>query len=352
MEAETTSSPLSQLEAIDTLKKLILYHSVDVWIGSIGSALNIVLLAVFFSKRTFFQQNMLLVVLAIGDFCACCGVLSVGLSRRQLYNEILETGKVPVENSWSCAMKPFVWLRLLGSVVPSIAVLWISIERLLAVLTPVFYRNNLSRNKVTPSVCIFLYAAVLCTIAVVIAFLNRRQLAVYYCGRKASFSNLLSTYIYSSASICYILSLFFNVIALISLGNAYAHRRNVVEVQRQLRILRYLVIISFISTIVILIPNGISIFTVIYGRMPLTLVESASWICALKSSLNLFVYLLLKTDFRSRVYEIITFNKRHTPSSSDWDSPAPNVNKVPDFKSRMDGHYANTENEPLTNSAN
>ncbi|KAI6229786.1 G-PROTEIN-RECEP-F1-2 domain-containing protein [Aphelenchoides fujianensis] len=323
MSLEATRSPLSQLEARNTLEKLILYHSVDVWIGAIGSVLNLFLLFVFCSKRTFFRQNMMFVVLAVGDFSACLGTLA-----------------------------PFVWLRMWGSVLPSAAVLYIGFERFLAVLCPVFYRDNLSRNKRTPTLCVLVYALLLSLVALGIAFTRRNRLAVYYCGRKAAFTHVFSTYVYSTASACYIGGLLFNVITLISLGNAYAHRRNIAEVNRQLRILRYLVLISSISTVVIMIPNLISLFTVFYGRMNLTVSESGSWLFAVKSSLNLFIYTALKTDFRARLCEIFGLRGRGTPSGSGWESPAPNSFKRPFLAPKQaDGLLASATNEEALNSS-
>lgn len=45
-------------EEHETLKRLIAYHTIDIWIGSIGVFLNLCLLSAFFSKRTFFRQNV------------------------------------------------------------------------------------------------------------------------------------------------------------------------------------------------------------------------------------------------------------------------------------------------------
>jgi hypothetical protein len=53
------SEPKSEEQ--QTLKKLIDYHTVDVAIGAIGIPINICLLAIFFSKRSFFRQNMVIV---------------------------------------------------------------------------------------------------------------------------------------------------------------------------------------------------------------------------------------------------------------------------------------------------
>jgi hypothetical protein len=39
----------------------------------------------------------MLVVLAFGDLSACLGIMSVGLSRKELYMGILQSGNVPVE---------------------------------------------------------------------------------------------------------------------------------------------------------------------------------------------------------------------------------------------------------------
>jgi hypothetical protein len=85
----------------------------------------------------------------------------------------------------------------------------------------------------------------------------------------------------------------------------YSNRSNISEIHRQLRILRYVVLISLISTIAITIPNLVSLFTTFYGRTNISVSESGSWLLGIKSFINIFIYLALKTDFRDRLLDIL-----------------------------------------------
>ncbi|KAI6189839.1 G-PROTEIN-RECEP-F1-2 domain-containing protein [Aphelenchoides bicaudatus] len=308
-------------EEHETLKRLIAYHTIDIWIGSIGVFLNLCLLSVFFSKRTFLRQNVMLVVLAFGDFLTCAGILFLGIARRDLYLRILEHGVVPVETAWTCSLKAFAWLRLWGSILPSVVVLWIGIERLLAVLAPIFYRDNVSKRRSRPCIAVILYAAALSLLAIWLAFSRQDEPVAYFCGRKAAFGSVFSTYIYVTAITGYVLGLVLNFATFTTLCRMYSNRASVTEINRQLRILRYVVLISFISTIAVLIPNLFSLFTIFYGRINITISESGSWLLGVKSSVNIFIYFALKTDFRNRIFGMFGIKRTESIQASNNDSP-------------------------------
>ncbi|KAL3069012.1 hypothetical protein niasHT_038279 [Heterodera trifolii] len=88
----------------------------------------------------------LLALLSVADLCSCLGILALGLMRKALYERIVETSQVPLETIWSCASKPFVFLRLIGVIVPPWVILWISAERFMAVLTPKIYCRHIFKR--------------------------------------------------------------------------------------------------------------------------------------------------------------------------------------------------------------
>jgi len=136
--------PLASSYTDDELLSLIEWHTVDFWVGLVSSLLCLPTLIVFISSRQFLVPNKLLALLAVGDLMTCVGIMLVGVMRRNMYETAMETGRVPVETSWSCAWKPFVVLRLFGSLIPPGIVLWVGFERFLAVFAPVVYKTKVS----------------------------------------------------------------------------------------------------------------------------------------------------------------------------------------------------------------
>lgn len=288
------------------LISLIQFHSIDIVVGTISSFICALTLLVFISSKQFLCQNKLLTQLAAADLCTSVGILALGLMRKALYTSVMETSRVPVETSWTCAGKPFVYLRLLGAVIPPGIVLWISCERFFAVYASSFYRRHITKHANIPPMVIFVYTVLAVLIAYLIAWLNRNRGAVEsYCGRKNAFTKGYTTYVYVADVLGFVIALLINCITLCRLGRMYAQRENRYEVKKQLRRINYLLVISFVSTLTVAIPNGISLVSAFFGRLNIWLLDPANWMIATKCSINFFVYLLLKADFRQRVYEIL-----------------------------------------------
>ncbi|CAK5082009.1 unnamed protein product [Meloidogyne enterolobii] len=125
---------------------LIRFHSIDIIIGGISSFLCALTLLIFISSKQFFLHNKLLALLALADLFTSIGVLDLGLMRKGLFTTVMETSRVPIETSWTCAGKPFVYLRLLGALIPPGIVFWISIERFVAVYASDFYRKHIIKQ--------------------------------------------------------------------------------------------------------------------------------------------------------------------------------------------------------------
>ncbi|CAK5069778.1 unnamed protein product [Meloidogyne enterolobii] len=245
---------------------LIRFHSIDIIIGGISSFLCALTLLIFISSKQFFLHNKLLALLALADLFTSIGVLDLGLMRKGLFTTVMETSRVPIETSWTCAGKPFVYLRLLGALIPPGIVFWISIERFVAV-----YAQNI------PSLAILIYTIIAVTTAYTIAWLNRNKGAVEaYCGRKVAFTKSYTTYVYLADVLGFVIALLVNCITLCRLGHLYSQRENRFEVKKQVRRIHYLLLISIMSTLTVAIPNGISLVSAWFGR-----------------------------DFRQRVYEIL-----------------------------------------------
>nr|CAD2187865.1 unnamed protein product [Meloidogyne enterolobii] len=285
---------------------LIRFHSIDIIIGGISSFLCALTLLIFISSKQFFLHNKLLALLALADLFTSIGVLDLGLMRKGLFTTVMETSRVPIETSWTCAGKPFVYLRLLGALIPPGIVFWISIERFVAVYASDFYRKHIIKHQNIPSLAILIYTIIAVTTAYTIAWLNRNKGAVEaYCGRKVAFTKSYTTYVYLADVLGFVIALLVNCITLCRLGHLYSQRENRFEVKKQVRRIHYLLLISIMSTLTVAIPNGISLVSAWFGRLNIALSDPANWMIAAKCSVNLFIYLVLKADFRQRVYEIL-----------------------------------------------
>ncbi|KAL3122241.1 hypothetical protein niasHT_001510 [Heterodera trifolii] len=207
--------------------------------------------------------------------------------------------------AWTCAWKPFVYLRLLGAIVPPCAVLWISIERFFSIFASSIYRNRISPNKNIPPICILVYTAVAVLIAYTLSWYNRCVHVEAYCGRKNAFTRNYTTFVYLADFFGFFIALVINCVSLCHLGRLYTQREHRIEAKKQLKRIHYLLVISLVSTLTVAIPNGISLTSAWFGRLNIALSDPANWMIAAKCSTNFFVYLFLKAGYRQRIYEIL-----------------------------------------------
>uniref|UniRef100_A0A0M3IKE9 G_PROTEIN_RECEP_F1_2 domain-containing protein n=1 Tax=Ascaris lumbricoides TaxID=6252 RepID=A0A0M3IKE9_ASCLU len=69
----------------------------------------------------------------------------------------------------------------------------------------------------------------------------------------------------------------------------------------QLRKIRYILVLDFLSCILVVLPNIVSLLSVFVGRMPMGISEPADWFSAINSTLNFFVYYSMNSEFKRRV---------------------------------------------------
>lgn len=119
-----------------------------------------------------------------------------------------------------------------------------------------------------PPLVVSVYSIVAVCMAYVIAWLKRDGAqAPFYCGRKVSFTVYFSSYVYCADVTGFMLALVLNLLTLCKLANLYAKRMNRYEVQRQLKRIRYMIVISLVSTLFVALPNGISLISAWVGRV-------------------------------------------------------------------------------------
>ncbi|PIO72668.1 hypothetical protein TELCIR_05388 [Teladorsagia circumcincta] len=77
------------------------------------------------------------------------------------------------------------------------------------------------------------------------------------------------------------------------------------QAQRQAHIIRYYLLISLLSTVLVSLPNTIALFQVYVKSVSDVISKPAVWMQTINSGIHLFVYLILNRDFRNRALELV-----------------------------------------------
>uniref|UniRef100_A0A183C9E4 G_PROTEIN_RECEP_F1_2 domain-containing protein n=1 Tax=Globodera pallida TaxID=36090 RepID=A0A183C9E4_GLOPA len=258
------------------------------------------------SSTHFLKQNKLLALLAVADLCSSLGILTLGLMRKALYERIVETSQVPLETIWSCASKPFVYLRLIGVIVPPWVVLWISSERFMAVLTPQIYcRHIFNRSRFVLPI-ILLYSVLSLGFVYFIAWSKRNDPVEAYCGRRKIFTKYYSIYTFLVDIFSYSIALAINCATACRLARLQSHLKSRGCIQRQVNRVHYMLIISLFATLTVTVPNALFLSSILFHKwMHFDLTDPSNWMITAKCAANFFIFLLFMEEFRVRIYEIL-----------------------------------------------
>ncbi|KAL3111930.1 hypothetical protein niasHT_015128 [Heterodera trifolii] len=79
------------------LISLIQFHSIDIIVGAFSSLICVITIFVFISSKQMLCHNKLLTLLAAADLCTSLGIFVLGLMRKALYEQVMETSRIPIE---------------------------------------------------------------------------------------------------------------------------------------------------------------------------------------------------------------------------------------------------------------
>ncbi|KAL3099545.1 hypothetical protein niasHS_003000 [Heterodera schachtii] len=79
------------------LISLIQFHSIDIIVGAFSSMICVITIFVFISSKQMLSHNKLLTLLAAADLCTSLGIFVLGLMRKALYEQVMETSRIPIE---------------------------------------------------------------------------------------------------------------------------------------------------------------------------------------------------------------------------------------------------------------
>ncbi|CAI2337579.1 unnamed protein product [Caenorhabditis sp. 36 PRJEB53466] len=281
-------------QLIEDLHDYVSFHRMNVFFGAICFSLNIVLFSVFLSSPTLRKKhrNRILMILGLADTFNTLAILFMGKNRVELYTEIIQTHHLPIRTAWQCALEPWLILRGIGDIWPPVVQMVIGIQRALAVFAPIWFHKN-GRNRSS-----FLFGSTL-------VILLPTLLVLYYCGRKAAFGKDYATFIYIMNIFGYLFSFLINCITMIKASSTINKL-----VRRQIINVRYSLVISFISFVLVFIPNAISILSVHFEDVVSFILKPSTYFTCVNSGINIFVYLSLNAEFRHQFKYLFCNKKR------------------------------------------
>ncbi|KAL6735543.1 hypothetical protein Aduo_005974 [Ancylostoma duodenale] len=289
---------------VDGFDERVTYHTVNTILGIICTAINVVLLAIFLIYRPFRTRYVLLIQLCVGDLIYSIAVVLTGLHRIRLYSAAASTLTLPVRTTGDCALEMWLQLKLIGDLLIPVTIFWMGVERFTAISFPLFYRLNVDGKPLKCFVVPFL-SGMFVTVSVVFALFT----AIYYshpthyhCGRKATFGEGFSTFLYISNIFCNVFATMLNAAAYVK---ARTMTKKVHRAQRHVDIIRYYLLISVLSTVLVSLPNTIALFQVYVQSVSDAISKPSVWMQTINSGIHLFVYLTLNRDFRKRAFHLL-----------------------------------------------
>ncbi|WKX93692.1 hypothetical protein Q1695_011171 [Nippostrongylus brasiliensis] len=282
------------------------YHLVNTILGAVCTVVNVFLLFIFLVSPSLRRKCEVLIVLCVADGFNCFSIMLMGLNRVLLYTEVIETLSIPIRTQWECAVEPWIIFRGYGDLWPPTVQSLMGVERCVAVFDPIRYNRRSSRR------CTgwFLFGTlVLVTLALAVGFvcawLSRDQKVKYWCGRKAAFGNTYASFIYAANIFGYVIGFLLTVISYFKtklwLSSSYA--------KEQLARIKFHMLISVLSIVLISIPNGLSLFAQYIASVADAIAKPSTYLTCVNSAIDIFVYLLLNQEFRSEFRRIILRQK-------------------------------------------
>jgi hypothetical protein len=160
----------------DGLDSIVVFHTINIALGSLSSVVDILLIFVFLQSTELRRKYQLLITLAFADLTTCIAITTMGINRRHLYRSVIESKRIPINTSWSCALQAWLWLRIIGDLWSPAMQMIIAVERWFAVYRSScykFYLKNRSRLPIIGASLVFVFASLLS--GLMIAYYNRES---------------------------------------------------------------------------------------------------------------------------------------------------------------------------------
>lgn len=282
--------------------------------GSAAVISNLLVLIVLFSNFPLLKKSAFLVGLAIADIIDGSGLLSNGAVR--FVRTLNGTSSLSVHPSY-CMMIIVTPLLLLGNQIPGAMFLLVGIERLLAVACYQWYYAKWS-NRLAWMLTLIAYAFSLLSVSVafILAFMRKSTEKIsVFCSLQLVVGNPYTYYNYIFSILGGIIAVSSTMLGLIifkkrkklafSTTNVSVNMKR--HVKNQWNLSKILLCLSFIDLSLVVVPN--SLFVSLTNP---TIRGWALQLICLRSVFNIFIYLIINSEFRAAAFRSVGISVFHT----------------------------------------
>lgn len=182
------------------------------------------------------------------------------------------------------------------------------LERVTACVAPVIYIRYIRDRSIYLCAVTVLAVVPFFIVGIVLAVTNGTKGYVKFdCGRKATYSVSYAQSIYYWEMLGYFFGLLLNIIAYIKANSIIKSPTG----RDQLRRIRYTLVVSALSTVLVSVPNVKSLFLdqLRFVGMDEWVSQMFNWASIINSSNNIFIYLWLHRDFRHEFVKIFRIHR-------------------------------------------
>lgn len=264
---------------------------------------NVTIGLVLAQNKEFFKKSALLIALAFGDSMLGIGTVIAGVLRLGY----LQGSTLVFDVHPSYCLKTFTTLLIVGVQLPSVMILLMSCERVVAIVFFSWYYQNWNTRKAWYLVAAGVF---FCTISismswVVVYSLPENATTQINCGTAAAVGPTYASYHFYLGACCGVLSTCITLFSLIVFINKRkrfqisANDRLKKHIKREWQITIATTVIACLDLCLVVVPNILLSIAVYYPSL-LLLASYATCLLCLRSTSNLFIYLTFNSDFRSR----------------------------------------------------
>ncbi|GMS84010.1 hypothetical protein PENTCL1PPCAC_6185 [Pristionchus entomophagus] len=298
--------PISSVEKdvaayLEDLKDQVIINQSLIYVGAVCAFINLPLLFIFLTYRPFRGRFQLLITLAFADFINCLSIMAQGIQRSSIFIDVISTSLMPIKSPFDCVGELWLMMREIGGLWAPMIQIIMGSERILAVFKPAWYNRTYHTRSIASVLFSIFFVVSSISSAIIVAWTKRESKVRYYCGRKAAFTANYGTYVYLVNVGGYSIGFLLNLISYCKV-HTFMNRT---EKNKNLARLRYYLVISAMSTVLVSIPNFINLASVLFDRIADEVSKAANWTTAINSGMNFFVFLALNEEFRNRCKQIV-----------------------------------------------